>query len=109
MHRALVGSTYPEAAAVYRVKYRQHNARVQSVIPSDKLLVYNLKQGWKPLCEFLGCDVPSSQFPRANSGHSVTKNQMTEQDEKAKREAAIIFVSAILCLLAAFFIFPVIC
>ncbi|XP_078364032.1 uncharacterized protein LOC144648300 [Oculina patagonica] len=107
MYRALVGSNNPEAAALYRVKYRQHNAKVKAVIPADKLLVYNIKQGWEPLCEFLGCDVPSIQTPRANSGHSLSESQMAREDETAKREAIFIFLSAILSLLVAFFLLSV--
>ena len=26
---------------------------VKNVVPSDKLLVFNVKQGWEPLCKFL--------------------------------------------------------
>lgn len=107
MHNAICGSDSPEAAALYRTKYRQHNTRVQAVIPPEKLLVYNVKHGWKPLCEFLGCEVPSIQFPHANVGHSDTKNRMTGQLEEAKRETTVvfIFVFAMLSLLAAFFHF----
>jgi hypothetical protein len=31
----------------------RHNTHVQSVIPSEKLLIFNVKQGWNPLVEFL--------------------------------------------------------
>ncbi|XP_078384690.1 uncharacterized protein LOC144667169 [Oculina patagonica] len=103
MHRAIIGSVNPEAASLYRAKYRRHNARVQAVTPKDELLVYNVKQGWKPLCEFLGCDVPSTQFPHSNVGHSFTKIHMKKQFEQAKREASVafMFLCAMLCLLAA--------
>ena len=47
LHQAIYGSFNPEATALYRVKYRQHNERVQAVIPAEKLLVFNVKQGWK--------------------------------------------------------------
>ncbi|KAL9980563.1 hypothetical protein ACROYT_G009166, partial [Oculina patagonica] len=105
MHRAVIGGTDPEAGALYRGKYRQHNARVPAVIPAEKLLVYNVKQGWKPLCEFLGCDVPCGQFPRANAGHSSTEIQMSQEIEQAINEAttAFIFAFVILCLLTAIF------
>ena len=53
LHQAIYGSVNPEATALHRVKYRQHNERVQAVIPAEQLLVFNVKQGWKPLCEFL--------------------------------------------------------
>ena len=55
-------------------KYRAHNARVQSSIPRDQLLVYNVKQGWKPLCDFLGVEVPDVPFPRLN-----VKSQSVEE------------------------------
>ena len=43
-----------------------HNHRVRSIVPADKLLVCNVKRGWKPLCEFLGCDIPTIPFPHEN-------------------------------------------
>jgi len=47
-------------------RYLEHNSRVKASTPQDQLLVYNVKQGWKPLCEFLGVDVPDVPFPRLN-------------------------------------------
>ncbi|KAI6497391.1 hypothetical protein MCOR11_004437 [Pyricularia oryzae] len=42
------------------------NARVTATVPEDKLLVMELKQGWEPLCGFLGLPVPDEPLPRAN-------------------------------------------
>jgi len=36
--------------------------------PKDKLLIYDVKQGWEPLCKFLNKDVPKKPFPRKNVG-----------------------------------------
>ena len=36
------------------------------MIPPDKLLEFNLNQGWKPLCEFLGMPVPDTKMPHVN-------------------------------------------
>jgi len=47
-------------------QYLEHNSRVKATIPRDQLLVYNVKQGWKPLCEFLGVDIPDVPFPKLN-------------------------------------------
>ena len=34
------------------------------VVPSDRLLVYEVKEGWGPLCAFLGVPVPdATAFP----------------------------------------------
>jgi hypothetical protein len=46
--------------------FTAHNEAVQEVIPADRLLVYQVKEGWEPLCEFLGVPVPDEPFPRTN-------------------------------------------
>ncbi len=46
--------------------YRAHNARVREIIPADRLLVFEVRQGWGPLCDFLGVPVPAEAFPRSN-------------------------------------------
>jgi len=44
----------------------RHNATVQSVIPAERLLVWNVAEGWEPLCEFLEVPVPDEPFPHVN-------------------------------------------
>ena len=39
--------------------YLDHNEHVKAVVPPDRLLVFNAKDGWAPLCEFLGVPIPS--------------------------------------------------
>mmetsp|Transcript_37475 Transcript_37475/g.79054 ORF Transcript_37475/g.79054 Transcript_37475/m.79054 type:complete len:321 (+) Transcript_37475:2-964(+) len=39
---------------------------VMKTIPRKKLLVFDVKQGWKPLCDFLGEPVPEGSFPHIN-------------------------------------------
>ena len=34
-------------------KYEAHNEKVIATIPPENLLVWNLKDGWEPLCSFL--------------------------------------------------------
>lgn len=46
--------------------YREHNEAVQREIPADRLLVFEVSQGWQPLCDFLGVPVPDEPFPRSN-------------------------------------------
>ena len=47
--------------------FHTHNDAVKAAIPSDRLLVYQVKEGWIPLCAFLGLDAPGEDFPRSNS------------------------------------------
>lgn len=47
--------------------FRQHVAEVKKRVPSDRLLVFEVSQGWEPLCGFLGIPVPAdTPFPRLN-------------------------------------------
>ena len=46
--------------------YERHNAEVKKTIPASRLLVYEVKDGWGPLCAFLGRPVPETPFPKVN-------------------------------------------
>lgn len=46
--------------------FTAHNDAVRETIPADQLLVFEVKQGWGPLCEFLDVPVPDEEFPRTN-------------------------------------------
>jgi len=48
-------------------RFHRHNAEVRAAVPADRLLVYEVAQGWPPLCEFLGVPVPDTPFPWLNS------------------------------------------
>jgi Sulfotransferase domain len=43
-----------------------HVAAVRTAIPADRLLVFQVTEGWAPLCAFLGVPVPEGDFPRTN-------------------------------------------
>ena len=47
--------------------YVKRNQQVIDGLPPERLLVFHPKQGWEPLCAFLGVDVPDCPFPRVNS------------------------------------------
>jgi Sulfotransferase domain len=53
--------------AKLRQTFRDHYALVRSKVPKDKLLVFNPKQGWEPLCKHLGITkVPTEPYPNIN-------------------------------------------
>jgi hypothetical protein len=53
--------------------FHEHNRRVQEEVPPDRLLVFRVQEGWGPLCEFLGCEVPDEPFPHLNEGADTVK------------------------------------
>jgi hypothetical protein len=46
--------------------FNQHNALVQESVPPERLLIFDVKQGWEPLCAFLEVPVPDKPFPHKN-------------------------------------------
>lgn len=46
--------------------YARHIEQVKERVPSERLLVYDVREGWEPLCRFLGVSVPDLPFPRLN-------------------------------------------
>lgn len=47
--------------------FERHNASVKAGVPAGRLLVFDAKQGWEPLCAFLGVPVPDAPFPAVNT------------------------------------------
>jgi hypothetical protein len=44
----------------------RHNAEVRRVVPAERLLEWQVSEGWEPLCEFLEVDVPQEPLPHVN-------------------------------------------
>jgi hypothetical protein len=46
--------------------FKQYNNSVIEHVPPEKLLVFNVQEGWEPLCRFLELPVPATPFPHHN-------------------------------------------
>jgi hypothetical protein len=55
--------TTPEAMAEAMERFQDE---VQQTVPSERLLVWSVTDGWEALCEFLDVDVPDMPFPHLN-------------------------------------------
>lgn len=53
-------------AAGLKQAFTAHNVAVKAAIPAQQLLVYQVKDGWDPLCRFLDVPVPAEPFSRTN-------------------------------------------
>lgn len=72
----------------------RRNQQVIDSLPPERLLVYSPKEGWGPLCAFLGVPVPKGGFPRVNSrdelsGASDDQGGLPPEPETAERFARI--------------------
>jgi hypothetical protein len=65
MWQGLFGGRFEDREHAIAV-YNRHNEEVQRIVPPERLLVYQVKEGWEPLCRFLGAPVPDKPFPRLN-------------------------------------------
>jgi hypothetical protein len=50
--------------------YSDWKKHCKSKVSKEKLLIFNVKEGWKPLCDFLEVKKPDSEFPRVNDKKS---------------------------------------
>ena len=48
-------------------KFQQRIDDVKEAIPAERLLIYQVTEGWAPLCEFLNVSIPEGDFPRSNA------------------------------------------
>ena len=69
--RFLKGTMDSKQDAINR--YNQHIMDVKKQVSSDNLLIFSVDQGWKPLCEFLGKEIPNASFPKVNDKEEMKK------------------------------------
>jgi Sulfotransferase domain len=60
----LAGETSTDAGLIEVME--RWNEEVKSSVPEDRLLVWDPREGWEPLCDFLEVDAPSEPLPRLN-------------------------------------------
>jgi hypothetical protein len=98
---AMLGNNMWDRQHVIEV-FEQHNTDVLKHVPAERLLVYRVEQGWKPLCDFLNLPVPEdTPFPHFNE-----REKMLERINKVKmfgRLYIVICVAAIFIVVGLFF------
>lgn len=68
-----------------RAPYDEHHARVEAIVRDDpgRLLVFSgSKDGWAPLCRFLGLPVKEAPYPWKNSGQDFWQTQGLRDGER---------------------------
>ena len=71
--RDLFGGRFEDREHAIAV-FQEYNAEVARRVPAARLLVYEVREGWGPLCAFLGVDVPEGKpFPHANDTEEFRK------------------------------------
>ena len=54
--------------------FNEHNEDVKKRCPKDKLLVFEAKDGWEPLCKFLNVPIPDVPYPNVNDTAAMRRS-----------------------------------
>ena len=74
------------------LRYEEHNELVKKTVPKENLLVWNLKEGWEPLCEFLDVPIPDVPVPRENVTGDLAWGKEYFYEDKVTRNGIIILI-----------------
>mmetsp|Transcript_16326 Transcript_16326/g.42075 ORF Transcript_16326/g.42075 Transcript_16326/m.42075 type:complete len:276 (+) Transcript_16326:297-1124(+) len=69
----------PMTKEKYLESYRKHNEKMKEIIPKEKLLIFDVREGWEPLCAFLEKPVPNIPFPHVNKGRATAEAKVAEK------------------------------
>lgn len=61
-------------------QYQRHNQHVMETVPVDQLLIFNVKEGWEPLCRFLDKTVPTDKpfsYVKVNTSNGLLELKQT--------------------------------
>ncbi len=54
-------------------QFERRRLEVVAAIPPERLLVYDVREGWASLCAFLGVPVPETPFPKTNTREEMAQ------------------------------------
>jgi hypothetical protein len=78
--------------------YREHCAMIKGLVPQERLLEWNVVDGWEPLCKFLKKEVPKEPFPRTNDAAAFHHRTHDDLDKQGLIAMINMFVFSVVCL-----------
>lgn len=90
-----------EMRRVAQDRYRRHYAEIRNAVRKEQLLEFRLEDGWGPLCEFLGKEVPDVPFPVKNKREEHVKRVRQKQNVFLKHVAKRFVKNAVPLVLGA--------
>lgn len=76
---------FADKAQAIRI-YEAYNEEIRQTIPAPQLLLFNIADGWAPLCAFLDKPIPAADFPFLNKRENFKKQVKIMLDEGAAME-----------------------
>jgi hypothetical protein len=81
-HQNCWGDDFPSNGRRF---FRRHNELVREASRGRRFLEYQPGDGWEPLCEFLGVEVPGEEYPRSDDWGEY-KRRVAEEKGMEKGE-----------------------
>lgn len=75
-----------------RAAYERHYSEIRATVPPGQLLNFQLKDGWEPLCQFLGKDIPNVPFPRVNEAAAYARHARRTRNDGLRKLAKKVFL-----------------
>ena len=68
----------PDKATIF---YQEWIEDIQRTVPADRLLIFDVRQSWPPICQFLDVKLtnPKQPFPRLNEAEDFMKMVVTNK------------------------------
>ena len=101
---------YPDMRNIGPIFYQGYIDEIKRIVPSERLLVFNVKEGWDPLCHFIGKDNPDWDFPVTNERKIIQANikglmaMVNSQTHKRILRAAGTLVAVVVACSAALYL-----
>jgi len=94
---------YHDGTTTAKQLYTDYNAEIRRLVPKENLLVFNVKEGWTPLCEFLDEELPDCEFPSRNSKADFARNNevVGEVMQTVARKNMALFGTGVVAVVAA--------
>lgn len=81
--------------------WERHIAYLERTVPKDKLVYFDVKDGWEPLCRALDVPVPKGvEFPRINDGQAIDRFARKQVQRGLLRWAVLIGSAGAMAMIA---------
>ncbi|SPO04710.1 uncharacterized protein DNG_07395 [Cephalotrichum gorgonifer] len=91
---------YEEGESLTTHTYRRHIEWLKEVVPEHRLFFVNVREGWIPLCDALGMDVPDVPFPAIDDEEAMRR--VSKETIMRALKIWTLVIATILCAMTAY-------
>lgn len=77
-------------------RYAAYYAEIRALVPPERMLEYQMGEGWGPLCAFLRKDLPAAPFPHQNDATMILEESRRQMGGIYRRAAVRVLAPSVL-------------